>query len=261
MRKTRDELLVGEVMLNIYICDSNEKSRKNTEEIISRTIKKHNIEGVIVISTAKPEDIINKAYQARENNVYILDTKFEGNTNGFILAREIRNFDIQGYIIFLTRYIELIMITFDYKLRVLDYINKDDNLKVRSRLEECLIRCNDEVLNIKKKSDLKNIKVKVFNKVINISQYDIEYIETIDSNHKLRIRTTSKEIEAYGTLKDMQKQLDDNIFVRCHRSYIVNLNQISEIDKGKHLVITKSGSLCYVSKSFMKDFLEKTEKF
>jgi two-component system response regulator AgrA len=248
-------------MLNIYICDSNEKSRKNTEEVIDRIIKKHDIEATIAISTAKPEDIINKAYQAGENNVYIIDTKLEGNMNGFILGREIRNFDVEGYIIFLTRYIELIMLTFDYKLRVLDYINKEDPGKVRTRLEECLIKCNHEVINIKKKSEIKNLKVKAFNKIINISQYDIEYIETIDSNHKLRIRTASKEIEAYGTLKDIQKQLDNNIFVRCHRSYIVNLNQVSEIDKSKHVVITKSGSLCYVSKSFMKDFIEKTEEF
>ena len=142
-------------MLNIYICDSNEKSRKNTEEIIIRTIKKHGIEAAVVTSTSKPEEIINKAYQARENNVYVLDTKFEGNINGFILAKEIRNFDIEGYIIFLTRYIELVMITFDYKLRILDYINKDDNIKVRNRLEECLIRCDHEVSNIKKKIEQK----------------------------------------------------------------------------------------------------------
>ncbi|MBK1810072.1 response regulator transcription factor [Clostridium sp. YIM B02505] len=247
-------------MLNIYICDSNEKLRKDTEKIMTELFEKHNIQAGIVLSTANPEEIIKKAYQFNDNNIYILDTNFESSINGFALAKKIREFDIEGYIIFLTSHIELMMMTFEYKVRSLDYISKDDNNKIKNRLEECLLKCDYEIHNMKRSVNTNILKVKVGSKLITIDQRNIEYIETIDSNHKIRIKTVMKEIEAYGVLKDLEKQLDKNTFVRCHRSYIANLNQIAEIDKSKYIATTKSGSSFYISKSYMKDILLKINK-
>jgi Response regulator of the LytR/AlgR family len=36
--------------------------------------------------------------------------------------------------------------------------------------------------------------------------------------------------ESKGTLTDLEQRLDENIFFRCHRSYIINLDYVEYID-------------------------------
>ena len=59
------------------------------------------------------------------------------------------------------------------------------------------------------------------------------------------------------SLSNMVKILDPKIFQRVHRSAIVNLHAIRELEpkgKGDYTLLLKSGSKIASSRSYMKDF-------
>lgn len=73
-------------------------------------------------------------------------------------------------------------------------------------------------------------------RIVKIIIADILYIEA-DRNY-CRIHSKGKIFLLVVTLKDIEKKLPKDSFVRVHRSYIINLFQIDEV-AAKHLVISR----------------------
>ena len=73
-------------------------------------------------------------------------------------------------------------------------------------------------------------------KMIKIIVADILYIEA-DRNYS-RIFTKNKEYLLCITLKTIEEKLPDRIFIRSHRSYIINLAHIDEVADG-HVIIAQ----------------------
>jgi len=78
------------------------------------------------------------------------------------------------------------------------------------------------------------IFVRCKEKMIKIMISDIMYIEA-DRNYT-RIFTRHKEHLLSVTLKTIEEKLSKDIFVRIHRSYIININQIEEVAES-HVII------------------------
>ena len=79
---------------------------------------------------------------------------------------------------------------------------------------------------------------------------DIQYLEAADDY--VRIQTKEGGFLKNRTMAHFEKSLDANVFVRTHRSYIVNVQQITRIDpyeKENYVAILKNGALVAVSKS------------
>lgn len=69
-------------------------------------------------------------------------------------------------------------------------------------------------------------------KIIRINYFDIKYIESIQEY--LKIYLENKEpIMTLMSLKKLELHLPSSIFLRVHRSYIVNLNKITEIERNR----------------------------
>lgn len=78
------------------------------------------------------------------------------------------------------------------------------------------------------------IFVRCKEKMIKIMLSDILYIEA-DRNYS-RIFTVNKEYLLSVTLKNIEEKLLGDFFVRIHRSYIININQIEEV-ADSHVII------------------------
>lgn len=50
--------------------------------------------------------------------------------------------------------------------------------------------------------------------------------------------------------------MEDNGFYRCHRSYIVNINNIMAINKKERAIMMKNGSKCYYAERYKKLLLQ-----
>lgn len=65
---------------------------------------------------------------------------------------------------------------------------------------------------------------------------DILYVESI--RDYINIKTREQEYIVLDTLKSMEQQLPEAFFVRIHKSFIVNLNQIRNVAARKIMLVT-----------------------
>lgn len=243
--------------MNIYICEDNKKQRLTLETIIISLTDNQDYK--IHLSTNDPNKVIDELKSIEQKtelqNIYFLDVDLNSNINGLTLAKEIRKYDVNGYIIFLTSHPELSMLTFQYKVKAMDYIIKSSNDVIRSRVKECFDAISKErEQNSGEYND--TISINFGDSVSFFNTDEILFFETGSKDHKIRIHTTSGFQEFYGTLKKMEEKLNDN-FYKTHRSYIVNLNKIKKIDKENLIIYMKNGEKCYVALHYLKGLLQR----
>lgn len=94
------------------------------------------------------------------------------------------------------------------------------------------------------------IVVKNGSKIKIIPVHDVFYLEAADDY--VKIHTQEGYFLKNKTMNHFEKSLDGEQFVRSHRSYIINVQQITRIDpneKDNHVAILRSGARVPVSRS------------
>ncbi len=69
-------------------------------------------------------------------------------------------------------------------------------------------------------------------KILKVSISDITYVEAMSEYLKVHLRQEQRPIITLLSMKKMEERLPQN-FMRIHRSYIVNLNAIQEVNKNR----------------------------
>jgi len=101
-----------------------------------------------------------------------------------------------------------------------------------------------------------SIFVRRNDKMIKILIKDIYYFEA-DRNY-CRIYSKNRECLLVMTLKDIDKKLPKEHFLRIHRSYIVNLSHVDEV-AGSHVVVSRKA--IPLSKSLRSELLSRLQTF
>lgn len=99
-------------------------------------------------------------------------------------------------------------------------------------------------------SQRQRIVVRNGSKIKIISIHDVWYLEAADDY--VKIHTQEGYFLKNKTMSHFEQSLDPALFVRSHRSYIVNVQQITRIDpyeKDNHVAVLRSGSKVPVSRS------------
>jgi len=99
-------------------------------------------------------------------------------------------------------------------------------------------------------SQRQRIVVRNGSKIKIISVNDVWYLEAADDY--VKIHTTEGYFLKNKTMAHFEQSLDPSLFVRSHRSYIVNVQQITRIDpyeKDNHVAVLRSGAKVPVSRS------------
>ncbi|MCD8361613.1 MAG: LytTR family transcriptional regulator [Lachnospiraceae bacterium] len=82
---------------------------------------------------------------------------------------------------------------------------------------------------------------------------DILYLEAREK--KVFLRTEYREFGLRGTLREMEESLPE-YFLRCHKSFIVNRQRITGIDRVEQMVELTEKIHIPISRNYKKDFLE-----
>jgi two-component system response regulator AgrA len=90
--------------------------------------------------------------------------------------------------------------------------------------------------------------------IIKFDVDNIMYFETSNNDHRIYIQTYYKKYEIYGCLSN-KLALGDNFF-DCHKSNIVNINNIKSINKFTRQAIMKDDSRCLISRSKLKELMD-----
>ncbi len=246
-------------MINIYVCEDNEKQLNIIVKYIKNCLLMEELDMKLVLATKDPYQVIATAQDSHVVGLYFLDIDLGTDMTGLSLAQEIRKFDPRGFIIFITSHSEMSFLTFQYKVEALDFIIKDHTSKIQSRIIECIMNVNERYTSLNNNVQ-KNFTIKINEKSIVVDYKDILFFETSPNIHKVILHAINRQIEFNGKLKNIEEQLDDH-FYRCHRSYIVNLDNIKEIDYSNYTIEMINGEKCLFSTRLKKKLISSIQQF
>ncbi|MBQ8155364.1 MAG: response regulator transcription factor [Prevotella sp.] len=137
-------------------------------------------------------------------------------------------------IVFTTAYSEYAVEGF--KVDAVDYLLKpfglDDFKRAANRLQERLEVRQQEPSTTIASSEDDSIFVKTDYRVVKIAISDIRYIEGMSEYLKIHLESQPKPIVTLLSMKKMEEFLPSH-FMRIHRSYIINLKKIQEVNKNR----------------------------
>ena len=205
-------------MTKIAFCDD-EISVLNRIRIL---LDQYRVERNLVIDyTAfhSPLDLLAEIEGGTRFDILFLDVVMPGET-GIDAAREIRNYDGNVKIIFLTSSTEYAVQS--YTVGAYFY-------QLKPIWEESFFRLLDSVLDVCEKEQTNSLILRCKTGITRIELRKLEYCEVI--HHTLFIHLTSgKVLESMGSLDELSKQLlHTGGFFRPHRSYLVNLEHVQKL--------------------------------
>lgn len=203
-------------MLKIAICEDNLVERKELVKVLdSISFDTH----YTIFQSG--EDLIEDLENSTDESFYdlfLLDIYMTG-ISGIETARIIRNKNTDVPIAFITSSLEHTLES--YRLGALKYIEKPFDKK---NIEEII------ELALLKKKNIPTLEVKKNKKTIKIPFSKILYLE--QNNHTVTIyKNDNEQITVYNKLSTLIEQLDKEIFLQTHKSYIVNLNFVNYFNK------------------------------
>lgn len=228
-------------MLNFVLCDDNSSALDRLCTMLESIFINHNIDAKIGLKATAPYDVINYI-ENNKVNVLILDINLKSETNGCDIANIVRQKNKDVYIIFTTGHLEYALLAYKYK--TFDYLPKPI---VEEKLEETILRLIDDI----NRSPTKFIRLNN-NKTI-INQDEVNYIKK--DGMKLVFCTNTRNYETYSSFSKIENCLPEN-FVRCHKSFIANINNISDVNYSKNTIIFSDNNSCSIGAKYKNNIME-----
>ncbi len=237
-------------MLDIFVCEDNAAQRRSIVQTIQNTVLIEELDMQLVLDTENPYVLLNKVKTNQNTGVYFLDIELDSDMNGMKLAQQIRLFDPRGFIIFITAHSELSYMTFQYKVEAMDFVLKDCPAEAKVKIRECMLNAMERY-TLQTNKTHKVYTVDIGGRKISIDYDDIFFFETSSNIHKVILHAKDRQIEFSATMKELASTLGSN-FVRCHRSFLANKNNIKEMDSQKRIIYFTNGETCLISTRMMK---------
>ncbi|MBN2632558.1 MAG: response regulator transcription factor [Bacteroidales bacterium] len=227
--------------MNCIIVDDDKLSCKLLEGYVMKSTSLN-----LIGSYSDSIEARNVITERKDVDLIILDIEMP-ELNGFDF---IKSLDSPPNIIIVTSGEGYALRAFDFN--VVDYLLKpvtygrfckaiDKTIKYYSRKE--ISNTGDEEIFIKKGSSLVKLKLK-----------DIIYIEALENY--VTLVTSDDKFTIHFTMKAIENQLPSGVFIRVHRSYIINKSMIQAIKESNlELTVGKTLKNIPVGKSFREDLL------
>ncbi|MDP4663101.1 MAG: response regulator [Salibacteraceae bacterium] len=173
-----------------------------------------------------------------EPDLVMMDIMLKGQMSGIEAAEAIRK-EQDIPIIFLTAYTDRNTVDKAKETEPYGYIIKPfKEIDIQTAIEIALYK-HGKVLEVKKERDYyyslaekqdspDMMFVKANQKLVKIKYADIYFIEALKDY--VVINTKERRYTIHSTMKDIENKMPDKDFVRVHRSFIVRLDRIKEID-------------------------------
>ena len=162
----------------------------------------------------------------------------------------VKSLTVPPLVVFTTAYSEYAIEGF--KVDAVDYLLKpfglQDFMRAANRLKERL-EIKGKTLEAVETGD--DIFVKTDYRVVKVAIQDIRYVEGMSEYLKLHLESQPKPIVTLLAMKALEERLPQN-FMRIHRSYIVNLDKIKEVNKNR--VILDADTYLPIGDSYKEAF-------
>ncbi len=214
--------------MRIVICDDEALSFSTVKTLIQRWKVKNSIESISVSIYESSEELLNVLNNAIPFDVAFLDIQFPRELSGLQLAEYLRQTNENMQIVFVSNYGHYAIE--GYKASALRYLQKPIT---EAQVFECLdisyrqwlFRQGSCVVLMDNKQAVK------------IDPKSIIYAETQGHYIEIHLATMENIVHIRMKLAELLKLLPSEIFVQCHRCYIVNLLHIQRITRTSILLL------------------------
>lgn len=170
----------------------------------------------------------------------------------------VKSLRIKPYIVFTTAYSEYAVEGFqvqavDYLLKPISFVNllKAAN-KVKTQIDLKLASLKEN-----KEEKINHLFVKSAHKLIRIEFASIKYIESQHEYIKIHM-TYNQTVTTRMSLKSIEVLLPSNQFVKVHRSFIVNLKEVSIIDRNR--IVFENKIYIPISEQYKESFQKRIDR-
>jgi DNA-binding LytR/AlgR family response regulator len=144
----------------------------------------------------------------------------------------VKSLDVPPMVVFTTAYSEYAVEGF--KVDAVDYLLKPFGLadfqRAANKVKQRYDLMNTATVSTVDEDDA--IFLKTEYRIIKVSISDIRYVEAMSEYLKVYLESEPKPIVTLLSMKKMEEHLPD-YFMRIHRSYIINLKKIQEVNKSR----------------------------
>lgn len=230
--------------MRVIICEDDIRQKQFLHKEIMNYASFHEPSIEVVLCTSTPEEVFTYL-ESKEADCYFLDIELNHSLTGMEVAMEIRRIDPLATIIFITSHADQLKLTFTYKLAALDFIVKETPEQIASQVREALQAAFNKYKQLGEIEQPAMVQITIGERIKNIAMQDIYFIESSSIPHKLALHEKNGYYEFYGKLVDFENV--DPTFFRCHKSYLINLRHVKEVDKKERFAKMANGAECIIS--------------
>ena len=239
--------------MHVLICEDDPGHRTHIETIVSRHIATEDVEMELILSTGNPMDVLDYLkVHPDKRGLYFLDIDLQHNEiDGMKLAIAIRKTDPFAKIVFITTHSELAYLTYQHKLRAMNFIVKERPEDVETRTIECLLAAYKRYLE-EKSEQMRYFKIDANGEVWSIPHDDILFFETNSKvRHRIILHTEDSKLDFRGVLSEIEQQVPE--LYRCHKSYLLNISKIAYVDKMTREAVMENGERVHIAEKKMAE--------
>lgn len=231
--------------MKVLICDDHKEFLIRLEKTLDNILSEMNIVFYFITFT-DPEQALKYMIEYMDIDIVFMDILM-GDKNGYEIAKQIRVISPKSKIIFISATTAYALK--GYKIKATRYLVKPiSQTELFDVIKEVVLELQYENENLIIEKNDSGIHKLYFKEII--------YIETCKRN--TLIHTISGDYISYKSMKEHQSRLNNN-FVRCHASYIVNMEHIKDY-QGYEINLLNNDKI-WVSKNRRKEFLYTLTKF
>ena len=201
-----------DILNRIVICDDETEDLQNVNNLVISCCQKNGLAVETVLFTRGDECL---QYLRKNSARLVLLDIYLQDISGCEIARILRGFDNKCAIAFVTSSREYALDGFE--VGACHYLVKP---VTKEQIEQTLTRCALIEHREKKYLMLNNNHVG-----IKVDLGLIVYIEVYDKQSIIHLRD-GRTLKTYQTLSELARDLDGDVFLRTHRSYLVNMSYI-----------------------------------
>ena len=243
--------------INILVVEDESIVRKDIERSLTKM-------GYNVVAQAdNGEKAIELAHEFKPQ-IALMDIMLKGDMTGIEAAAKIKE-DIDIPVIFLTAYADEATLSkakitepHGYILKPFKEIDLHTTIEMalHKHKKERELKVENELLKSLSlfKAGAEYLFVKHHSKLVKVNAADIYYVEALKDY--VQIITKENKFTLHATMKDVEKKLPSKIFLRVHRSFIINLDKIEAI-VGGNVVMQDFGKEISVGGNYRDELAER----
>ncbi|MEM6379451.1 MAG: LytTR family DNA-binding domain-containing protein [Bacteroidota bacterium] len=206
--------------LRTMIVDDDAMARKSVHTLCKK------VPSLDVVAICEDAETAIEILKEQAIDLILLDIELQG-MSGIDLLRELVQ---QPQVIFITSETKYAYEAFQYQ--VTDYLQKPIKIK---RFQEAINKAGKvqrEIDSYKQRST--DIYIKVEGRFVRLSYDDILFFEYVGDY--VKINTSNGRFIIHSTLKNIDQKLKDSRFLKVHRSFIINLDKIKDIEENSLVI-------------------------